>query len=222
MKSSDRINEIVKLIQKLSGSYSSYQVFNDWIQCCAIAIQNASCITHDELWEKREKQYVDVIKKYPQYSFENMFSILVEELTEDMSDVLGHIYMAGDMGSSVTGQFFTPFHLSYLTAKATVAQDIDEIKAKPVIEMCEPSIGGGGMVIALAKALAESGIDYQRKLRVVGQDLDWKGVYMSYVQLSLLGVDAIIVQGDTLVEPYKQGYPAERMFRTPRNMGVLL
>ena len=74
----------------------------------------------------------------------------------------------------------------------------------------------------LVQGLLEMGINPQKVLRVVAQDLDWTGVYMTYVQLSILGIDAIVVQGDTLVEPYKRGYPEERIMRTPKNMGLLL
>lgn len=51
------------------------------------------------------------------------------------------------------------------------------------------------MIIAFAKAMAEQGIDYGKCLKVVAQDLDWKGVYMTFVQVSLLGIDAVVVQG---------------------------
>ena len=78
------------------------------------------------------------------------------------------------------------------------------------------------MIIAAAKVLKERGLNYQRCMKVVGQDLDWRGVYMAYVQLSLLGIDAIVVQGNTLAEPYVEGYDRSRMLRTPMNMGVIL
>ena len=45
---------------------------------------------------------------------------------------------------------------------------------------------------------------------------------MTYLQLSLLGIRAKVVQGDTLADPYRAGYPPERILRTPRDMGVLL
>lgn len=57
-----------------------------------------------------------------------------------------------------------------------------------------------------------------RKVKVIAQDLDWNGVYMTYVQLSLLGIDAIVAQGNTLQEPYIDGYPQERVFYTPARM----
>ena len=77
------------------------------------------------------------------------------------------------------------------------------------------------MIIAIAQALKEKGVDYQRKMKVVAQDLDWKGVYMCYLQLSLLGIHAVCVQGNTLSEPYEKGYPPERVLWTPMALGAL-
>ena len=79
------------------------------------------------------------------------------------------------------------------------------------------------MIIALAKVLKDRGINYQRCMDVVAQDLDWNGVYMTYVQLSILGIKATVVQGDTLANPYKDGlYHPERIFRTPGKMGLII
>lgn len=36
------------------------------------------------------------------------------------------------------------------------------------------------------------------------------------------GIDAVVVQGDTLADPYCGNYPPERTFRTPKNMGMLI
>jgi len=45
---------------------------------------------------------------------------------------------------------------------------------------------------------------------------------MTYVMLSLLGINAVVAQGDTLTEPYYPGYPKDRVFRTPANKGALI
>ena len=78
------------------------------------------------------------------------------------------------------------------------------------------------MIIAACKVLHEAGFDFQRRLDVVAQDLDWKGVYMTHLQLSLIGCRATVVQGDTLKEPYVDNYPPERIMRTPAMMGMLI
>ena len=48
--------------------------------------------------------------------FVEMLGLLTIAL-EEITDVLGQIYMEGNIGSKITGQFFTPFHISELCAK---------------------------------------------------------------------------------------------------------
>jgi type I restriction-modification system DNA methylase subunit len=151
---------------------------------------------------------------------ENGVMIITDPKDDGPDDVLGDVYMKAEMGSKAAGQFFTPFHLSELCAK--LGLDEDRIRSEEKITVNEPSTGGGGMIIATAKVLKDNGINYQKKMEVVAQDLDWLGVFMSYVQFSFLGINAIVVQGDTLMEPYVKGYPEARVFRTPANKGVLI
>lgn len=216
--------EIIKRIQNLSGRYSPYNVFSDWIECSALAIQNACTMPHTKLWEAREKEYLDIMNRYNQderFAIRELFFLLVDALEEEMTDVLGEVYMAAGLGSKYTGQFFTPFHVSELCARTVIQDKIDHFDGN-VLTLTEPSCGGGGMIIAAAKVLKDAGINPQKYLRIVAQDLDWKGVYMTYLQLSLLGLKAKVVQGDTLADPYRAGYPPERILRTPGEMGVLM
>lgn len=217
--------EIIKKIQSISGRYSPYNIFSDWIECSALAIQNACTMPHTDLWEAREKEYLDIMNRYNEnerFALRELFFLLVGALEEEMTDVLGEVYMAAELGSKYTGQFFTPFHLSELCAKMALPHWEKEYSEHGTISLNEPSCGGGGMIIAAAKVMKEAGINPQRYLKIVAQDLDWKGVYMTYLQLSLLGLKAKVVQGDTLADPYRKGYPPERILRTPGEMGVLI
>lgn len=220
----DRKKDIIAIMKQMSGSRSPYEVFCDWVKCSAIAIQNASCMIHGDTWKKREQQYVETIKRYGDNGkrFGEMLALLVETLDEDMTDVLGEIYMEAELGNKSTGQFFTPFHMSYMIAKVSLTDQFDHFQKNDQIKLYEPCCGAGGMIIATAKILKEHGIDYQRKMRVVAQDLDWKAVYMCYIQMSFLGIKGKVAQGDTLTDPYIAGYPPERVLRTPGEMGMLI
>lgn len=214
--------EIAKTIRSLSGSKSPYDVFCDWIALMALSMVNAPCMIHDRVWHDREKQYMDIVKKYEREEFEKfgyMFYLLTGAFEERFSDWLGEIYMESGCGNKNTGQFFTPFNVSQLTANLSLLDDYD---GSYPLEINEPSTGGGGMIIAMANVLKEKGLNFQNCMKVVAQDLDWKGVYMTFTQLSLLGIDAIVVQGDTLSEPYVKDYPRHRTFRTLRNTGGLI
>ena len=219
----DYEKEIVKKIKALSGSRSLYDVFCDWTKCAALSISNVTSIQQDEIWKEREEEYLKTIKPYGAdgREFADMQGALTLALEEEMQDILGKIYMDSGCGNKNTGQFFTPFHVSEAVAALTLPENVSP--DNPLI-LNEPSCGGGGMIIAAAKVLRDRGVDYQRSMKVVAQDLDWKGVYMTYIQLSLLGIDAIVVQGDSLTQPFTSVgvYPKERTFRTPRQKGCLL
>ena len=216
---------IIDSIIHLSGKYTPYQIFTDWITMMAIAIQNSCKMIHDKIYEEREEMYRTIAKRYKPEELKTLADIggaLAIILEERFGDILGEIYMKSGCGNKNTGQFFTPYHLSYLTAKLCYENQFNQLGENEQIEINEPSTGGGGMMIAIAQVMKENNIDYQRRLHVVAQDLDWNGVYMTYVQLSLLEVRAIVVQGDTLCEPYHKGYDERRVYRTPAEMGLLL
>lgn len=183
-------------------------------------MSNGTTFYHDSIWHKREQEYLNIVKKYENdevKTFADMLGLLALALEEKPEDVLGWIYMTSGMGSKAAGQFFTPYHLSELCAGLLLPEPQEDRK----IYLNEPSCGGGGMIIASVTALKNKGFDYQKNLEVVAQDLDWKGVYMCYLQLSLLGVRAICVQGDTLLEPYLEGYQQSRVLYTPAKKGIL-
>ena len=216
--------EIIKIIESLSGKYSAYEVFSDWVKCAAISMCNALDMAQGKVWKKREEEYLATIRKYNNKEVTylcKMTGLLTEALEEDLTDVLGQLFMEMKLGSSQTGQFFTPFHISELNAVLALQEIISSYNGEK-IKLSEPSCGGGGAIIAVAKYLKKNGIDYQKKMEVVAQDLDWKGVYMCYLQLGLLGINAVVVQGDTLAEPYHEHYQRDRIMLTPARMGVLI
>lgn len=215
---------IIKRINELSGKYAPYQIFYDFVEASAIAVANACTIRHDDVWKEREERYQRIINKYQPEEVERlaeMFGLLVQSLQDEIEDVLGEVFMRSGCGNKHTGQFFTPFHLAALTAELDLP---DEISEEHPHHLYEPSCGGGGLIIGACKAIHNRGINYQKCLKVTAQDIDCLGVYMTYLQLSLLGVDAVVAQGDTLCEPYSPGkpYKKSRVWRSPKNTGALI
>lgn len=220
-------DEIVNIIKDISGKYSPYQIFHDWCECFAIAICNACTLRHHAIWQEREEKYKNIIAKYDENEFEalqEMTALYPMALEDKITDLLGEIYMESGAGNSATGQFFTPFHVSEMMAKLQANRIMEEYEETGVIHLHEPSVGAGGMIIAVAKICKEMGINYQRKMKVVCQDLDWLAVYMTYIQISLLGINGIVAQGDTLKEPYNPAryFDERRILRTPANTGALI
>ena len=187
-----RRDEIIRLLQSITGAYGIYNVFDDWIKMFALTLAQQV-----DYKQNREDEYLMAAKKYTEQQLRIMAQangLLIEWAEEEMTDMLGDIYMHLEISSSHLGQFFTPYHLCLLMAR--MAADGEE---KEVVN--EPSCGAGGNVIAFAQALREKGINYQEKMVAVCQDLDVKAVYMCYIQLFLYGIPAVVFQSNTLLDP---------------------
>lgn len=193
---------MVRLITDVSRDTGqrTWEVFNDWVECAAIA--------HANVWPtparaEREDRYQRHVSTY---GAENMrrFAHLLGHLTmwpeQEPTDALGHLYMSLEIGNDHTGQFFTPFHVSKLMAALTTDESslVEQVAKRGFIAAHEPTVGAGGMVIALAVHMREQGLNPQQQLWVSGVDIDITCVHMAFLQLSLLGIPAEIIHGDAL------------------------
>lgn len=215
----DYKSEIVKKINEMARYYSAHQVFRDWIEVYALSIANFCEPTGTPVWEKREQQYLSTIGKYQEQEilgFADLGGMLALALEEDISDVLGAVYMGLETSNKATGQFFTPDNISQLASRLI---DNEVVSTDMPIKLYEPACGSSGMIIAYAKALRDKDVNYQRLLDIKASDIDFACVYMSYIQLSLLGVKAVIARQDSLLG---EKVPREHIFVTPAKKGLLL
>ena len=182
---------IIDNINRMAGKYTPHQVFADWVEMSALSI--AQSIEPDE---EREEAFFGIAKKYSEDDFFTlgcMLGRLSFLLENGLDDYLGKIYMELSTGNSHTGQFFTPFHVCEMMAGIALANYNGGIEY-----LNEPSSGGGANILAYAKVMKAKGYNYQQLLEVKAQDLDYKCVYMTYLQLSLAGVNAEVIQGNSL------------------------
>lgn len=185
--------KIINEFNKFPSKYHKQDVFNDWVSLMACVISNQVYYRDD-----MERLYINIINKYIKEEVDRfcyMQYLLIMCFEERIDDYLGKIYMQIDAGNKRTGQFFTPYHLSKLNAEI-ILQGYD---GKEVM-INEPSCGACGMILAVADVLNSKGYNYQLKMDVTANDIDFKSVCMSYVQLSLCGISAKVVQGNTLLQ----------------------
>ena len=190
--------DLVKHLRSVSRHQALWKTFSDWIEMCAITMSNA--VDRNQA-PKREARYREIAKRYEPADHEHFraaLQLVVQLLEAGPADVLGTVFMGQDLGSEARGQFFTPFEVSTLMARI-LHSDLVERARKEIITLNEPTCGSGGMVIAMAQSLLESGVNYQTQMHCVAQDIDHTAVHMAYVQLSLLYVPAVVIQGNTLL-----------------------
>ncbi|HFD4165971.1 TPA: N-6 DNA methylase [Pseudomonas aeruginosa] len=189
------------LFMEFRGRHHLWQVFADAVAFMAFAISN-SCDMR--MRDERERRYMEGIGRYSsaeQARFPQIFQALCETLEAKPGDILGKIFEELGLANADRGQFFTPFHIGQLMAQLLIdpVKQASEIKRWGFITLNEPACGAGAMVIAFAQSMFERGINYQQHLHVTAQDIDERAVHMAYVQLSLLGVPAVVIHGNTLL-----------------------
>ena len=193
-----------------------FEIWNDLITVFAIEIQN-SCTRplkdteeFSEVWNKREHEYITVMKKYSERErklISQMFALLVMELEKNPDqDLLGKLYMLLEISSKHTGQFFTPFNVSRMMSEITFDKKTVSraVKEHGYFSIYDAACGAGGMFMAAISKCRKlfKKLNFQNHIFIHGQDIDLLCVKMCYIQVSLLGVAGIFKHGDTLSEPF--------------------
>lgn len=200
MSDNQDVREMTKEIQSIGMKHGVSTVFNDFLLMSAYAISNVFDKVH---YEEREKEYLRVVKKYSKEGLNKMAELhakLVCALEKTMynKDLLGELFASLNQGNSSNGQFFTPMHISVLMAKMLLQKPIEDVETKGYITISEPTCGSGGMVIATANVLNEEGYNPTTSMCVCAVDIDIRCAMMTYIQLSYLGIPAVVIHGDTL------------------------
>ena len=185
----------------LARKHGSQKVFHDFVKMCAIALYNPFAKN-----QKLENEYLDTINYYGKDDreiFPTMLAklVMMYESVHDLHDILGEIYENENMSSKILQQFFTPTHIAKFMAEITTENEEqlkEIIEENGFIRMEEPTCGSGVMILGLANALERRNINYQRDLLVYANDISDTCVYMTYIQLSLYGIPAIVTCGNAL------------------------
>lgn len=198
----DYRKEFVNLLDSCSRPYGKQVVMDDFLAMAALSIQNSLLPRNSELWRKHEDSYLSIASRYKSSAYgrevvdgmPKLLAIVVEALEEKYHDFLGIVYM-DILASDKLGQFFTPDCLSELIARMTLQVPKQD---DPCVWINEPACGCGSMVIAAVNFFKNNGVDLNRKVHFVAQDLSYSACYASYIQLSLIGASAHVLRGDTL------------------------
>lgn len=107
--------KFISLFDSLSGRYSRYQVWSDFVIMSACAISNAC---DRRCFERREAMYMECVSRYTKEEaekFAEMLSLVVLAFDDNPEqDFLGDIFGLLRLNSEWHGQFFTPYHVAKL------------------------------------------------------------------------------------------------------------
>lgn len=201
-----KTDEIVKDIEKAAYSVDTFKFVSDLFECGAIAVSNAVDLSQNI---KREERYMEIIKCYKPAQqkslaeiFGKIYALLASVVYDNgrFNDNLGEIFMRCNLGNKTAGQFFTPYHISEFMARATISEAFAKEKTADdgILTVNDPCCGGGGMLIAALDVLKSYGINYARNCFMEANDIDIRCVHMTYLQLALAGVPAIVKHQNTI------------------------
>lgn len=190
--------KITSLMRENARRHRLHEVFSDFCELAALAISNSVDLRQ---FEAREARYLEIIKRYERAEverFRQMLALLVDWLACGFADCMGELFTSLELGDHWKGQFFTPYSVASLMAGITLGDVKEQVQRNGFVSISEPACGAGAMVIACADAIASQGVNYQQAMHVTAVDVDSTAAHMAYLQLSLLHIPAIVVQGNSL------------------------
>ena len=208
-----------RIIKEINNFESNdiWEIYNDFLMISAENFRR--------LLDKDFNIHHNIYDKYSNVeinSFNKMLIVLDELLQNDKKDHLGDLLMELEMANKLNGQFFSPFDISLISSMLGISKDeVDiKIKEKGYITLHEMSVGGGAIVIAVAKLLSEWGYNPKENLLVVCNDLDKKAIYMSYIQFTLLDIPSVIFEMDTLTQEIKGCWKTIGYYRKRKEFNI--
>lgn len=171
-------------------------VFRDFITLAASELDMACIRTPENI--ARSRQICDRYTAADQNNLKALFCQMVCALEGQFHDFLGSVYMALELGSDSMGQYFTPYHVQALMAQLILPGCAETIRKEGWLSLSEPCCGSAGMVIAYAECLLKAGFNPSEHLFASCIDIDSLAADMAFIQLSLLGIPAEVVTGNTL------------------------
>lgn len=191
----DRVKQLLLQVGQHKGRW---QVFRDFVALAALDLSAAADPAQRATRDPEAKAIADRYSESELSKLHEAFAHVVMGLEARPHDFLGSLYMLMELGDAWKGQFFTPYEVCLLMAKINLHGAQQEVSEKGFVVVNDPCVGGGAMLIAMAQALRDEGINYQRHMHAVAQDIDITAVHMAYVQLSLLYVPALVIHGNSL------------------------
>jgi hypothetical protein len=193
-------------IQTLALHRNPPEVFRAFVEMAALTIHQSpyhlGLVERDDAFDRTERAYLRAIQPYSPDELQRLVQLyglaVLAFAALPATDLLGRLYRELDIGNPHIGQYFTPPPVARAMATMMVHDVRPLIERKGFVTIAEPASGSGCLLIEMANELYELGYDPKQVMRVHATDISRDGFNMTYLQLSLLNIPAMVVHGDTL------------------------
>jgi hypothetical protein len=116
-----------------------------------------------------------------------------------------------------------------MMAKMSIGGVVEKLKRELFVTIADPCIGAGALLIAATQELRDLGINYSERILFEAVDVDEVAFYMAYLQISLCGMAARVIHGNSLsLQKFRTWYTPvffinnwEQKLRTKRTLDAM-
>ena len=189
-------SRFIRVFKDTGRHLGRWEVFSDFLSLAASELDMARIRAPESIEHCRKicarYEASDIAK------MQEMFCMMVCALEAKFHDFLGAIFMVLELGDNFRGQYFTPYPVQSLMARMLMPGVRDTIRREGIATVSDPACGAAGMLIAYAECLLEADINPSMHMFGSCIDIDPVAADMAFIQLSVLGIAAEVVTGNTL------------------------
>lgn len=224
MQASARLKELrkefLKGLDRLAPGQNRADTFRRFARLASLAVmsQTAKSWGDMERHEEFEGKWRRVMESFgkPETVLNReageLLAVVVAGLEEAQGDFLGFVMEDIAATNKHVGQFFTPRSVARLMAKVNVMEALPEDR---VIGIMDCACGAGVLLIEGVNEILDKGV-WPGRVFAEATDIDEGAYSVCYLQLSLLGIPAKVILGDSLSRKFREWYwtPAAIWFGT--------
>lgn len=220
---------LLKIAGVTRGRTSRGEVFRDFIAYCALRISTLTDYVHLE----RGEYLAELTKRYTTFErdiFEQALHQIVNRVSQNIEqctyeDLMSLPFWECSAANRSLKQDFTPMDIAKLLAQLIYGES-PALPQEGYYSLNDPTCGSGTLLLASVDCLVRKGVNPSEQLVIQASDLDITCVQMTYIQLSLYGIPAVVIRGDALtLKEYDRWYtPAyllgKWIWRAPQSFGA--
>ena len=209
---------LLKIAEITRGRISRPQTLSDFLAYCALLLSIRTDPVHTE---QRSKSLERLKANYKKDEWEAFYQGLVDLCRTFVSNIQVGRYedlFAGPFTqvratSQALKQDFTPVDVGKLIGAISVSSNIS-LPEKGFFSLGDHACGSGTLLLAGAQRIADTGYNPAEQLVIQAADLDARCVHMTYLHLSLYGIPAVVVHGNTItLNEYDRWYTPVYLWR---------
>lgn len=203
MKPKEKLSKELSEIANIThGRIRTAEVFTDFAMHCALTLSMKS----DPLHAADRREQLDALEKNYHSdeleAFKNMFLQVLDAAQKNLDagcyeDLFEEAFMLLGTRNRYAGQDFTPSDLARLMVRIAVPDGI-ELPECGYFTQSDPTCGSGVLLLAGAERIAQLGFNPCTQFVAQAADIDIRCVYLTYLSLSIYGIPAVVIHGNSL------------------------